>query len=197
MSLDVSNKVVDGDASGETFDSIVNAIRTYLGIGTSGDVILQRVERQVVAGTNWKVVVKRTDDDSVYNMVVWQRLPVYGGTFTVTSSERVPPSSEDVPPSSEDVSGKDAIGSGDAEDMEDPELDAAVSFALQALSQQSNSLAPFQLQKLINASKRGGSGAPVHDIRMKVVQGCMAEHTVDVSVTESEHGFVLSRVSYE
>lgn len=177
--VDPCNKTIDGDESGETYETLIKVIREYLDVE---DVVLQKVERQIVCGTNWKVTVKCLKEGRVCRLVVWQKLPAYGGCFTVTSCEDV----EDVGEEGEGVQ-------GDAEGMEDPELDAAVSFALEALSQQSNSLAPFELREMVKASKGAGG---VHDIVMRVGQGCMAEHTVEVEVTQSDHGYVMSRVSY-
>lgn len=172
-------KKIDGDESGETYDTLVRVIQDYLNVD---EIDIQRVERQIVCGTNWKVTVKSAKLGRTCRLVVWQKLPAYGGNFVVTSCE--------------DVVGeldKEKQVEGDAEGLEDPELDAAVAFALEALSNQSNSLAPFELREMIKASK-GQGGA--HNILMKVAQGGMAEHTVEVTVVNQDHGFVLSNVSY-
>ena len=180
MLVDPTKKTIDGDESGETYETLIMVIREYLDVE---DVVLQRVERQIVCGTNWKVTVKCVKEKRVCRLVVWQKLPAYGGCFTVTSCEDV-----------EDVGEEATQGvQGEAEGMEDPELDAAVSFALEALSQQSNSLAPFELREMVKASKGAGG---VHDIVMRVGQGGMAEHTVEVQVTQRDHGYVMSNVSY-
>ena len=177
--FDSSLKKIDGDESGETYETLVKVIQDYLDVD---DVEFQRVERQIVCGINWKVTVKCLKNGRTCRLVVWQKLPAYGGSFSVTSCE--------------DVSGEELEGTrmdGDAEALEDPEVDAAVSFALEALSQQSNSLAPFELREMIQASKSEGGN---HTIVMKVAQGGMAEHTVEVTVRDHDHGFVLSNVSY-
>lgn len=183
VSWNAADKIIDGDDSGETYERLIKVICEYLKVE---EVAIQKVERQIVSGTNWRVTVT-CDGGGTYQCVVWQQLPAYGGSFSLTSCEKLPcnvSAEEHQVPHGE---------RGDAEGLEDPELDAAVSFALQALSEQSNSLAPFQLKKLVKASKGVGG---VHEIVMVVGQGCMAEHTVEVVVTASDHGFVLSRVSY-
>jgi hypothetical protein len=177
--FDSCAKKIDGDESGETYETLVKVIQDYLKVD---EIDIQRVERQIVCGTNWKVTVTCAKLGKTCRLVVWQKLPAYGGNFVVTSCEDIV---------GEAIEEKKV--EGDAEGLEDPELDAAVSFALEALSNQSNSLAPFELREMIKASK-GQGGA--HDILMKVAQGGMASHTVEVTVTEQDHGFVLSNVSY-
>jgi hypothetical protein len=92
----------------------------------------------------------------------------------------------------------DSSGASDVESIQDPGVDAAVSFALEMLSQQSNSLAPFQLKKLVRASKTDENGGKVvHHFIMNVGQGNMADQRVKVDVESSTStGHVLRHVEF-
>eukprot|EP00890_Picochlorum_soloecismus_P000726 jgi/Picsp_1/1654/NSC_05128-R1_cysteine proteinase inhibitor len=144
---------------------------------------LLKAEKQVVAGMNYKLVVHVEDShlgSTYYSGVVWEKLPAYGGGFEVTKMDR--------------ISAKEA-GVVEQESIDDPDADLAVSYALEQLSQQSNSLFPFQLKKLVFAEKsKNDEENVVHHMILRVSQGDMADQTVDVEVENREdHGFVLSK----
>lgn len=143
---------------------------------------LLKAEKQVVAGMNYKLVVHVEDShlgSTYYSCVVWEKLPAYGGGFEVTKMDK--------------ISAKDA-GVVEQESIDDPDADLAASYALEQLSQQSNSLFPFQLKKLVFAEKsKNDEDNVVHHMILRVSQGDMAEQTVDIVVeNKADHGFVLS-----
>jgi len=144
---------------------------------------LLKAEKQVVAGMNYKLVVHVEDShlgSTYYSCVVWEKLPAYGGGFEVTKMDK--------------ITAKEA-GVVEQESIDDPDADLAVSYALEQLSQQSNSLFPFQLKKLVFAEKStNDEDNVVHHMILRVSQGDMAEQTVDVEVENKEdHGFLLSK----
>lgn len=143
---------------------------------------LLKAEKQVVAGMNYKLVVHVEDShlgSTYYSCVVWEKLPAYGGGFEVTKMDS--------------ISAKEA-GVVEQESIDDPDADLAASYALEQLSQQSNSLFPFQLKKLVFAEKsKNDEDNVVHHMILRVAQGDMAEQTVDIVVeNKADHGFVLS-----
>lgn len=77
----------------------------------------------------------------------------------------------------------------------DPRVDAAAAYAIQQLTQQSNSLFPFQLIDVVSASKTLGQNGDkegiTHHLRLKVKQGNMPEQTFDVDVIETTKGHIL------
>lgn len=79
----------------------------------------------------------------------------------------------------------------------DPDVDAAAAYAVQQLSQQSNSLFPFQLKAVLSASKTPmGSNGPgkegcIHHLQLRVSQGSMPDQEYQVDVAEAPHGLVL------
>lgn len=81
------------------------------------------------------------------------------------------------------------------EGSEDPQIDAAAAYAVQQLSQQSNSLFPFQLKAVLSASKTPGSNGSkegcVHHLKLRVSQGTMPNQEFLVDVAEGPHGHVL------
>lgn len=80
------------------------------------------------------------------------------------------------------------------EGTQDPEVDAAAAYAVQQLSQQSNSLFPFQLKEVISASTTPGSNGSegvTHHLRLRVSQGSMPDQEFEVEVGEAPHGHVL------
>ena len=140
-------------------------------------------QSQVVAGTNYALKVK-VDDSHVakkyYDAKVWAKLPAHGGGFEVTKLN--------------EISAADA-GAIDTEAPGDPNVDSVAAYAVQQLSQQSNSLFPFQLKEVVSASKTLGSngdkeGCTPH-LKLKVSQGSMPEQVFEVEVVESSHGHSL------
>ncbi len=75
------------------------------------------------------------------------------------------------------------------------QVDAASSYAVEQLSQQSNSLFPFQLIKVFSATKTPGSNGEkevvTHHLRLRVAQGSMPDQEFEVEVVEAPHGHVL------
>ena len=154
-------------------------------------------QSQVVAGTNYRLKIKAADshvDTKYYDAQVWAKLPAYGGDYEVTKLD----------PISATEAGDVTAG---AEGTDDPAVDAAAAYAVQQLSQQSNSLFPFQLKKIVKATKTagvGGSGSgsgtaasadskegQTHHMRLLVRQGSMPDQEFEVDVAEAPHGHVL------
>lgn len=138
---------------------------------------------QVVAGTNYALKVK-VDDSHVakkyYDARVWAKLPAYGGAFEVTKLDEI---------------SAQAAGAVDEEAPGDPSVDSVAAYAVQQLSQQSNSLFPFQLKEVVSASKTYGDNGEkegcVHHLKLRVSQGSMPEQVFEVEVVESPHGHAL------
>jgi len=86
------------------------------------------------------------------------------------------------------------------EEIDDPEVDAAASYALQQLSQASNSLFPFQLKELVSATKTHGTenskSDVVHHMKMRIAAGNMADQIVEVDVVDSAHGHSMLRSNF-
>lgn len=140
-------------------------------------------QSQVVAGTNYRLKIKADDshvDTKYYDAQVWAKLPAHGGAVEVTKLEKISAT---------------AAGVVNTEGGNDPEVDAAASYAVQQLSQQSNSLFPFQLKKVISATKTPGSNGDkegvTHHMRLRVAQGSMPDQEFEVDVVEAPHGHVL------
>jgi ABC-type hemin transport system ATPase subunit len=157
-------------------------------LGRPVKVSIISAQSQVVAGTNYLLKLKADDshvDTKYYNAQVWAKLPAHGGAVEVTKLEEV----------SADAAGAGgAAGVGTTENSENPEVDAAASYAVQQLSQQSNSLFPFQLKKVISATKTSGSNGKegvTHYMRLRVAQGSMPDQEFEVDVVEAAHGHVL------
>ncbi|OJJ08596.1 hypothetical protein ASPVEDRAFT_89808 [Aspergillus versicolor CBS 583.65] len=64
----------------------IDAIKEQYG----GDVTVEKVERQVVAGTNYRIHLRA--GDTKYLVVVFESLPINETTFTVSSVEKLPDS---------------------------------------------------------------------------------------------------------
>lgn len=90
----------------------------------------------------------------------------------------------------------------------DPEVDAAAAFAVQELSSRSNSLFPFQLKKVVEATKTHGAGLETlgsgggspregvtHHLKLIVCQGDQPEEKFEIDVGEATHGFYLRSVN--
>jgi len=81
------------------------------------------------------------------------------------------------------------------EEGDDPEVDAAASYAEQQLSQQSNSLFPFQLKEVLAAKKisgvNGSKEGTTHHLRLRVSQGNMPDEIFEVEVASAPHGHIL------
>jgi hypothetical protein len=175
--VDASKRTIDGDESGETYDRLAGALTGHVPALTQ-PLEITRASRQVVAGLNWKILVP-IDDQSCYEAIVWQQLPCNGGQFTLTSIHTVPRLSPDARPVT-----------GDEETLE--ECDRSVSFALQSLSRQSNSLAPFELVRLVRATRCG----PLHDLRLEVRQGRGSTISVEMLIREADNGFKVDKLSF-
>lgn len=82
------------------------------------------------------------------------------------------------------------------EGTSDPDVDAAAAYAVQQLSQQSNSLFPFQLKAVLSASKTPGTNGQgkegcIHHLQLRVSQGSMPDQEYQVDVAEAPHGLIL------
>lgn len=152
-------------------------------LGRPVKVEVLEAQSQIVAGTNYALKVK-VDDSHVakkyFNARVWAKLPAYGGAFEVTKLD--------------EISAADA-GAVDEEAPGDPNVDAVAAYAVQQLSQQSNSLFPFQLKEVLSASKTHGSNGEkegcTHSLKLRVSQGNMPAQEFEVEVVESPHGQTL------
>jgi hypothetical protein len=207
--VDPTKRTLDGDDSGDLYSFLEGALAKEGGVPTP--VVILQAARQVVAGLyvrtsplrpfarpedpltrpralarssfvrNWKLVVEK-DDTSCYEALIYQHLPCNGGGFELKSLETV----ERARPQER------ATTEADEADETLEECDQAVSFALQSLSEQSNSLAPFELVKLVRAVKlRNG----VHDLALQVRQGRGSTMTVEILVRE-EDGYRVDKVKF-
>ena len=71
------------------------------------------------------------------------------------------------------------------------DVEDAAAYAVQQLSQASNSLFPFQLKKVLSATKVPGSngdGGATHTLRLLVAQGQQAEQVFEVEVGMDAQG---------
>ncbi len=179
VQVDAKNRLVDGDASGDLYTGLEQALRDKL----PTPITILRAERQVVAGLNWKITVLNGDD--CYEAVILQKLPCYGGEFVLTSFKPVARPPDPVAhPLHDDASLED-------ETLE--ECDQSVSFALQSLSEQSNSLAPFELVRLVRANRTGNT----HDLELLVRQGVHGSPiSVDMLIEEGPNGFRVEKVAF-
>ncbi len=164
--VDAKNRLVDGDASGDLYAGLEQALRDKL----PAPITILAAERQVVAGLNWRIIVQNGDE--CYEAVILQKLPCYGGEFVLTSFN---PAAR--PP--------DPVSSAlENETLE--ECDQSVSFALRSLSEQSNSLAPFELVRLVRANRTGDT----HDLQLEVKQGAHGRPiSVEMLIEQGPNGF--------
>ena len=175
--VDVANRTIDGDSSGDLYSGLEKALEGKV----AAPVTFLRASRQVVAGLNWKLLIP-IDDQSCYEAIILQQLPCNGGGFRLTHFEQVPrPSASLVAHPLED--GEETL----------EECDQSVSFALQSLSDQSNSLAPFELVKLVRATRTG----PVHDLKLEVRQGAKGNVVpVEMIIQQDQNGFHLDKLAF-
>lgn len=184
--VDSTKRTLDGDDSGDLYTFLERALAEK---GVPAPLTILHASRQVVAGLNWKLLVEKNDDndnndtndnDSCYEAVIYQHLPCNGGGFELRSLETVPRPRRPLV----------AHPLGTEETLE--ECDRSVSFALQSLSEQSNSLAPFELVRLVRATKRGR----VHDLHLAVRQGRGSSIEVEVLVSEEDNGYKVDKISF-
>jgi hypothetical protein len=215
--FDNEAQVIDGDDSGMSYRGCTRAIREKLleeeeegGVGSSRmediDVQLVRVEVQVVAGMMYLLYVKVRfpgvlDGCSYYKAKVWQQLPHYrdqssdpNSGFEIQMLERI---------EERDVPGEEESEGGEEEELDDPGVDAAVSFGIQQLNMRNNSLVPYQLRSLVRATKTVGveesRNTVVHHFTMVVGQGTMADQTVHMTVraTPGHGGHDVTKIEFE
>ena len=212
--FDNEAQVIDGDDSGVSYRGCIRAVREKLleqegAVGSSRmediDVQLVRVEIQVVAGMMYMLYVKVTVpgvlDGWYYKAKVWQQLPHYRDQssdptsgFEIQSLERI--EQGNVPGEEVESEG------GEEEELDDPGVDAAVSFAIQKLNMSNNSLVPYQLRSLVRATKTQGieesRNTVVHHFTMVVGQGTMADQTVHMTVRATPgHGHDVTKIDFE
>ncbi|PSC74539.1 DUF427-domain-containing protein isoform A [Micractinium conductrix] len=111
-------------------------------------------QTQVVAGINYKLTLKvdaAAKGVHYYEAKVWQRLPHEGGKLEVTTLNELSPEQARA---CTGQAAEPAAGGAD-EFTQNPEVDDAAGYAVQQLSEQSNSLFPYTL-------KRGLGVACVH-----------------------------------
>lgn len=135
-----------------------------------------------MAGLNWRVLV--LDGEDCYEAIILQKLPCYGGDFVLTSFKSVPRPADPVAHPLED-------DQGSLETLE--ECDQSVSFALQCLSEQSNSLAPFELVRLVRANRTGS----MHDLHLEVRQGVHGSPiSVELLIEQGPSGFRVEKLAF-
>ena len=120
-------------------------------------------------------------DTKYYEAQVWAKLPAYGGTFEVTDMKEITPVAGGV--------------TNTVEGADDPAVDAAAAYAVQQISQQSNSLFPYQLKTVMKASTSPGSNGDkegrTHHLALRLAHGTSTDVVFEVDVVEAPHGFVL------
>lgn len=111
-----------------------------------------------------------------------EKLPAYGGEMELSKLEEIT---------------AEAAGMSCHDEQQvlstDPGVDDAAAYAVEQLSQQSNSLFPFVLKEVVSAtSKRSASNDEVtHHLKLKLKQGDMPEQTFEVEVAHSSNAFFL------
>ncbi|KAL4431379.1 hypothetical protein ABPG75_006635 [Micractinium tetrahymenae] len=137
-------------------------------------------EKQVVAGTNFKLTLKvdvAGKGVSYFEAKVWEKLPAYGGAMELTSLEEV---------------SADQAGAGGADEFpENPEVDDAAAYAVQQLSSQSNSLFPFTLKKVLGAKVAKGAGGVTHHLKLLLSHGSMPDSVYEVEVANPGGSYSL------
>ncbi|KAL4422198.1 hypothetical protein ABPG77_006439 [Micractinium sp. CCAP 211/92] len=144
-------------------------------------------EKQVVAGTNYKLTLKvdaAGKGVSYYEAKVWAKLPAHGGAMELTSLE--------------EVSADQAGACGADEFPENPEarpaaaeVDDAAAYAVQQLSSQSNSLFPFTLKKVLSAKLAKTTGGVTHHLRLLLSHGTQPDSVYEVEVANPGGSYSL------
>ncbi|GAB4816453.1 hypothetical protein N2152v2_003499 [Parachlorella kessleri] len=143
-------------------------------------------ESQVVAGTNYKLKLKVKDasqDTKYYQAQVWEKLPCYGGEMELKELGEV----------SAEEAGVDSHKEQQVAET-NPEVEGAAAYAVEQLSQQSNSLFPFTLKKIVTASTKKSSensGEVTYHLKLNLQQGSMPEQTFEVEVAHSSNAYHL------
>ncbi|KAL4853697.1 histone H3 [Chlorella vulgaris] len=140
------------------------------------------VEKQVVAGTNYKLKLKVDGGSGAkfYEAKVWAKLPAHGGAMELTSLD--------------EISAAQAGVSGGAADEcpGAPEVDDAAAYAVQQISSQSNSLFPYTLKKVLSAKvHKSGEGGVTHQLKLQLSHGSMPDSIYEVEVANPGGSFQL------
>ncbi|KAI3424395.1 hypothetical protein D9Q98_009948 [Chlorella vulgaris] len=140
------------------------------------------VEKQVVAGTNYKLKLKVDGGSGAkfYEAKVWAKLPAHGGAMELTSLD--------------EISAAQAGVSGGAADEcpGAPEVDDAAAYAVQQISSQSNSLFPYTLKKVLSAKvQKCGEGGVTHQLKLQLSHGSMPDSIYEVEVANPGGSFQL------
>lgn len=121
-------------------------------------------------GTNYRFEVLVEDsafNTKTYAAQVWSKLPAHGGSYDVTKLEQLAP---------EPGSPRKIFPTPNSE------VEDAAAYAVQKLGEASNSLFPFQLTDVKEASQtRNSDGSVTHNMRLLVRQGSMPDEQYDVS----------------
>ena len=179
--VDAKNRLVDGDTSGDLYAGLEQALRQKL----EPPIVILAAERQVVAGLNWRILVQ--SGDNRYEAVILQKLPCHGGEFVLTDFK---PAAQPPPDPVSSLQASECERERERETLE--ECDQPVSFALQSLSEQSNSLAPFELVRLVRATRTGNT----HDMELQVKQGAGSPISVEMLTEQAPNGFRVEKLTF-
>ena len=179
--VDAKNRLVDGDTSGDLYAGLEQALRQKL----EPPIVILAAERQVVAGLNWRILVQ--SGDNRYEAVILQKLPCHGGEFVLTDFK---PAAQPPPDPVSSLQASERERERERETLE--ECDQPVSFALQSLSEQSNSLAPFELVRLVRATRTGNT----HDMELQVKQGAGSPISVEMLIEQAPNGFRVEKLTF-
>ncbi|KAK9817639.1 hypothetical protein WJX72_000008 [[Myrmecia] bisecta] len=142
------------------------------------------VHTQVVAGTNYNLVLlakKPAGQVEQFEVQVYEPLPHTNQPVQLTQYKTM-------------ADGKQMVGGAKQLSTSDSDVVAAAKYATEQLSQQSNSLLPFELKEVVSAHSRVVNGV-VYDLELKLAQG-KREEVYQVEVVRSpkdEHSLKSSK----
>jgi hypothetical protein len=125
---------------------------------------IESVHKQVVTGTNYQLVLvasNQAGQSQRYEVSVYEPLPQLNEPLQLQKSQK--------------MADKKMLGGAKELSASDPDVVAAAKFATEQLSQQSNSLLPFELKEVVSAHSRVVNGV-IYDLELKLAQGKREEN---------------------
>jgi flavin-binding protein dodecin len=142
--------------------------------------------KQVVAGLNYQLVLEtanQAQEKVNYEAVVYE--PLGQAALQLTSHKRVSVDEAQRKTEESHERGSGALLGGYREvSSSDPEVTEAARYAAEQLSQQSNSLYPFEVLEVLEAKEKIVAGKQ-YDMKLKLKQGNLPESIVQVEVVRS------------
>eukprot|EP00891_Asterochloris_glomerata_P002978 jgi/Astpho2/2978/Aster-x0140 len=177
----------------------VEAISNQSNSGSKLDLIkIQSAEKQVVAGLNYQLVLEVANDKQkkqIFEAKVYQ--PLGNQPLELSAFKELP--SVDAHRKAEEGKERSSpalLGAAQEVAPTDPEVVEAANFAVEQLSQQSNSLFPFKLVEVLEAKSKVTNGKEF-DMKLKLSQGELPESIVHTKVTRSVPQNALKLQSHE